>query len=379
MTDATLQTGSIVERDQAKWNKKLEHNVVALIAHAARTSGRSAFSVGLEMNKARRGRARIQLDEYVKFRLYDQDRFTQEERDEFITFMLQNACIQKCNDTSWFAVTEDKWLSSLILAADDLPAPEIVAMIDVSARRYHGVDAVRSGEDLRALLAGADFPIFGKHNRGLMSVGVFIIEAADDEFVHLRDHGAMTYYKFFENIIGTDAFVLQKFVHNHAFLRQFTETSATVRMVNMLTDDGLYVPSAVLKLPVSRNLADNFWREGNLICDIAPDTGEIRTIVSTKGPDLVHHDAHPETGDALIGQCLPYWEELLDVNRRVTELHTPLRYQSTDMAITDDGPVVIEVNAGSSFTLPQYASGKGFMTPKVRQLFRSWGCDFIWE
>ncbi|MDU8913622.1 sugar-transfer associated ATP-grasp domain-containing protein [Aestuariicoccus sp. MJ-SS9] len=383
MTDASMNQGaqgSIVQRDHATWTEKHKPNVVALIAHAARQSGRGAFSVGLEATKLKRGRQKIQFEEYIKFGLYDPARHTQEERDEFITFMLQNACIQVCNDTSWFAVTEDKWISQCLLERDGLPIPKTRAVVDTSGRAYHGTEALHGPEALRDFLTGFDaFPLFGKHNRGLMSVGVFLIEGADEEFVYLREHGAVTYHKFFENFIGKDAFLLQEVVQNHAFLREQTSTLATVRMVNMLTDEGLYVPAAVLKLPSDRNMADNFWRPGNLLCNIDPETGEILTIVGTDGPDLKHHEAHPETGASLIGQRLPHWDELLRVNARVTQLHTPLRYQSTDMAITDDGPVVVEVNAGSSFTLPQYASGKGFMTPKVRGLFRSWGCDFIWE
>lgn len=188
----------------------------------------------------------------------------------------------------------------------------------------------------------------------------------------------MDYEAFFRDVIGENAYILQEVVQNHADILAHTDTLATIRMVNMIDGDGVYVPAAVLKLPSSRNMADNFWREGNMICNLDPATGEILTLVSADGPGLVHHEAHPESGAELIGTRLPHWEALREVNERVAKLHSPLRYQSTDMAITEDGPVVIEVNAGSSFTLPQYASGKGLMTPKVRALFRSYGSEIVW-
>lgn len=376
MTHAVTAPNSIVQRDHTQWLKKQDANATALTVYAARKSGRNPAAIGLEMLRAKRCKAKIFFDEYVKFGLFDRA-IEGADRDAFVGARVQNDVIQQCNDTSWFAVTEDKWLSSRVLAEDCIPAPQTVAIIDSGKRCYAAGTALRSPEDLRDFLQDAEFPLFGKHNRGLMSVGVFLIESADEEMVYLRDQGAMTYHKFFEHVIGPNAFLLQKVVENCAFLRQFSSSAATVRMVNMLTDEGLYVPSAVLKLPSSRNLADNFWRPGNLLCNIDPETGEVLRLVATDGPGLQELDAHPEVDADLVGETLPYWEDVLKVNERVTELHTPLRYQSTDICITDDGPVVVEVNAGSSFSLPQYASGKGFLTPKVRSNFHQWGVTAV--
>ena len=376
MSQTATAAGSIVQRDHAQWSKKLDANATALIVHAARKSGRNPAVIAMEMIRMKRGKARIFFDEYVKFGLYDKA-IQDADRAAFVGARVQNDVIHQCNDTSWFAVTEDKWLSSRVLGEDGLPQPETLAVVDTGPRRYAGGRVLRTPEDLRAFLQDAEFPLFGKHNRGLMSGGVFMIEGADEEMVYLREKGGVTYAKFFEHVIGKDAFLLQKVVENCAFIRQFTSAAATIRMVSMLTDDGLFVPSAVLKLPSSRNLADNFWRPGNLLCNIDPQTGEVLRLVATDGPGLKELDTHPETDVPLVGEVLPHWDRVLEVNARVTELHTPLRYQSTDICITDDGPVVVEVNAGSSFSLPQYASGTGFLTPKVRGIFHDWGVTAV--
>ncbi|MBY6160890.1 hypothetical protein KUV73_08395 [Mameliella alba] len=377
MTTAVASPTSIVQRDRAQWSKKLDANVSGLILHASRQSGRNPAGIALEMMRAKRGKARIFFDEYVKFGLFDKA-IQGEAREAFVGARVQNDVIHQCNDTSWFAVTEDKWLSGRVLAEDGIAAPQTRAIVDPGTRRYAGGTVLRSAEDLRDfLLGGVELPLFGKHNRGLMSVGVFMIENADQEMVYLREQGGMTYHKFFEHVIGKDAFLLQEVVENCAFIRQFTSAAATVRMVSMLSDDGLYVPSAVLKLPTSRNLADNFWRPGNLLCNIDPETGKVLRLVAHDGPGLKELKTHPETDAPLVGETLPHWDRVLEVNARVTELHTPLKYQSTDICITDDGPVVVEVNAGSSFSLPQYASGKGFLTPKVRGIFLGWGVTAV--
>lgn len=380
MAGTKLNAGSQMERDRESYNEKQGASPAELIAHAARRSGKNAFSVGLDARKWKRGKARLQLDEYVKYRLYDDATHTEEERGEFITWRLHNAIIHEVNEKQWFGVTEDKWLSSVLLKSDGLPTPETVAIIDQSAREYHGTHALNGPEALRKLIGqGIDTPLFGKPNGGLNSVGVFTITQANSEQIWLRDMGDLSYEDFFEKVVGGNIYILQKLVVNHAFLRDYTSTLATIRMVNMIDGDGVYVPAAVLKLPSSRNQADNFWREGNMICKLNPDTGEILTLVGEDGPDLKQYDVYPETGAGILGKCLPHWDRLLEVNERVAKLHSPLKYQSTDMAITDNGPIVIEVNAGSSFQLPQNASGKGFMTPKVRTLFRAYGSKIVWK
>ncbi|WP_168174880.1 sugar-transfer associated ATP-grasp domain-containing protein [Thioclava sp. JM3] len=78
----------------------------------------------------------------------------------------------------------------------------------------------------------------------------------------------------------------------------------------------------------------------------------------------------------LMGMELPFWKELLEINERAARSFAPVRYQSTDIAITADGPVVVEINAGGGFDLPQYSNGRGMLTPEVRAFFESCGVKF---
>ena len=57
--------------------------------------------------------------------------------------------------------------------------------------------------------------------------------------------------------------------------------------------------------------------------------------------------------------------------------YAPVRYQSLDIALTPDGPCIIEINSGGSFMLAQIASGRGFLTPSVRAFFQG-VADRLW-
>ena len=44
-----------------------------------------------------------------------------------------------------------------------------------------------------------------------------------------------------------------------------------------------------------------------------------------------------------------------------------------DVAITPDGPSLIEINSGGAFDLPQLASGRGLLTDEVQAFFAACG------
>lgn len=378
MTDATAQIEDVVARETRAFEAKDNANLAELIAHAARKSGRHPLAIGREMVATMLGRSKLSAAEYVHYGFYDRARYSQAERDEFISGAMHGKIVWGCMDMSWWEVANDKWLNAAFLAADATPQPQTLAVIDRSPRAYQGAHKIATPEALRDFLCGVgEFPLFCKFNNGRWSLGANVITGADRAHVHLKGRAPLSHDDFFTEIVGDNVFLLQRFVRNHAFLRRFTETTATVRMVNLWREDGLWTPHAILKLPSAGNVADNFWRKGNLLCQLDVETGEILGIVGKEGPDLVRHEHHPETGLPLIGEVLPHWQAVRALNERVAALHYPVRYSSQDIAITDDGPAVIEFNFGGAFELPQIASGRGFFTPEMRAAFRAFGSKHV--
>ena len=68
--------------------------------------------------------------------------------------------------------------------------------------------------------------------------------------------------------------------------------------------------------------------------------------------------------------------EVTQANEACARAYAPVRYQSLDIALTPDGPGIIEINSGGSFMLAQIASGRGFLTPSVRAFLAASGWDF---
>lgn len=348
------------------------------LAYAAKQSGRSTFDVGKEFWKLSKGQGKITISEYCSYRLFDSEKYSADDKSRFISDGLHWTIAGDCGDTSWFAVAEDKWISAAIVARDNLNSPETLAVIDKSERTYGGDITIRNADQLRSFLTSqSTLPVFGKMMRGLGSYGSFLITGADETEILFKTNATMPYQTFFDEVVKDGTFLLQKVIENHDFIKKYTPNTATIRMQNTVADEGIVTPFALIKIPSESNIADNYWRSGNIVCNLDLDTGEILTAYSGKDFDVQEHTHHPETGAPLIGEVLPFWSEIRDINKRCISLFYPIRYQSLDIAITPTGPLIVENNFGGSMHLPQMASRQGFMTDANRDFFRSCGCKLF--
>ena len=80
-------------------------------------------------------------------------------------------------------------------------------------------------------------------------------------------------------------------------------------------------------------------------------------------------DRHPDTGVRLTDQILPDWAKVRDVVLSGAAVIPGLPMQAWDVALTDRGPILLEVNAIGSFILPQMARGAGLLNEELREFF----------
>lgn len=367
---------SAVDLDHQSYLSARDSDHKDLLVHAARQSGRSVFQIQREFRQMARSHSRLNMVEYIRHGLFRHDRFTDDQRAAYISNDLHWDITHKCNNRGWTGAAEDKAVAGLLLSAGGVPTPESLGVIDTSPRIYPGLARIAGPDQLRALLLEQiGTGIFGKIVDGMVSFGTFRIESADATHLTCTGHAPMTYASFMADFVGKNAYILQRKLSNHPDIARHASALATVRMVNMVREDGVYCPLAIIKLPQGDNIADAFWRPGNLACEVDVATGVIRTIAERAGPEVKFHADHP-TVPGLMGMTLPHWNTLIEINARAAQIFAPIRYQSTDIAITAEGPVIVELNYGGGFDLPQYASGRGMLTPEVRAFFESHGWSF---
>jgi len=353
---------------------KFTVNRKKFIEHAIKELKLDSSKLSREYLKLSRGPGRLQFDEYVLYRLFDAPDLNDAAKREFLSDSQHWKIVGQANNMSWQIVTEDKFLSYAYLERLGFPTPKTVAVVDPGSRQYGNTPTLRNVEDLRQFLkARSKYPLFAKPNHGLGSFGAAMITGSDGHELYLDGAKPQTMEDGFSELTIGGAFLLQEVVNNHAEVLTIAPNLATIRVMNFIHDGKLFSPFCVLKLPSSSNIADNYWRPGNMLASINPEDGIVERVVRGKGLTLETLEAHPETGQPLLGFRIPHWDDVMAMNHKCAFSFETVRFQSADIAVTPNGPVMVEVNTGGSFDLPQLASGRGFLTPEMRDILLSFG------
>jgi hypothetical protein len=315
------------------------------------------------------GPCSLSFEEYVFYRFYDPDVTKAEEKRRFIGNNLHWRLTSKVSDVAYDAVTQDKFVSYSFFGSLGFPIPQTLAVVTSGTRIFPGIHRISDAQGLADFITSAAEPLFFKLNRGIGSWGAFICNGEKDGKLITTPYGALTASELMQNKIRGRDFLVQRILPNHSALQPLSSALATVRTTNFFINGQLLTPICIVKLASGANIADNFWREGNMLADLDPETGRINRVIRGKGMSLEVLDRHPSSGIDFRGFQIPFWNEVRKLNRDCALAVTTLPFTSTDIAVTDSGPVLVEMNTGGDFFIPQLASGRGFLTPEIAAFF----------
>ena len=146
--------------------------------------------------------------------------------------------------------------------------------------------------------------------------------------------------------------LLQERLHNHPFLTELTgsETLQTFRVISIVDERGdPALVTAEWKVVAGDALIDNYHDGANgnaMMLRRPPDRTLVGPLVFA-GPDgfgFRAADRHPRTGAALDGIEIPGWHELRELVLRAARAFGALRTIGWDVAMTPEGPVLVEGN-----------------------------------
>ena len=141
----------------------------------------------------------------------------------------------------------------------------------------------------------------------------------------------------------------------------------TVRMYTIRYDDRIDVIHPFLRIGQGGNFVDNAF-SGGIFGSIDVDTGIITATADERGNRYV---THPDTGEPIIGFRIPFWDEVIEFAKELAQVIPDNRYSGWDLALTDEGWIMIEGNARSQFVW-QMPTQEGFMD-ELRTIFSELG------
>ena len=337
---------------------------------AARDEGKTQFTQIREFAGLNFGAGKVLPEEYYYYGLYA-NRYDESQRREFVGKRLEIGLHQITCDPHFWMLAHDKLGCYGVLQLLGFPVPRTLAVYRHGVS-FPGVKSLADRDELTAALrTELTGPMFGKPARGIRSAGVLSIDGFDPATDSMRlAHGHTASVDELAEALETyadEGYLLQERVRQHPEVAAVCgETVGTVRIIILRGPDGPEPFRALWKLPSGTNVADNFWREGNILAALDLETGRVTRVIQGVGSKLREIDTHPTSGRRLTDYVLPDWTAARDLVLAASGAFPELRMQAWDIAFGADGPVLIEVNVGGDYNLPQLSAGKGMLEPRFR-------------
>jgi hypothetical protein len=321
------------------------------------------------------GPGRLTVDEALYFGLYHNGIAKAEAR-RFVGKRRQAKFHYHCNDSTWFAAAHDKALCYTVIRGTGLRTPHTRA-VWAEKHRTGYPRLLRSKTDLAAFLVqNREWPLFLKPIDGMYSIGTLKVMGAADGQVELfgGERFPVDVVADYMADMSKTGYLLQDCLAPSSFAAEaFGAAVPSVRLLILFSAAEPAIESAVIKIPSANHIADNYWRGGNMLGALSHETGIIDRVISGFGAKLVEHEIHPVTGTRLVGLSIPDVRAICDTALAAASIFPGVRTQSWDVALTREGPTLLEFNFGGDLNLHQLAHRRGALTDRFIEHLRRCG------
>ncbi len=161
----------------------------------------------------------------------------------------------------------------------------------------------------------------------------------------------------FYNEMVKNNYLIEEVVKQHKSLSEFSKNSVnTIRIMTSNINNNPKIIFATLRVGNGKNYVDNF-HQGGMAALINTETGILTSDAIDK--NLNKYKYHPLSKKAFKGYKIPYFEEARELVLKASLVIPEIKVVGWDVAITPDGPVIIEGNRRAGFDIVQVVSGIG--------------------
>jgi len=252
--------------------------------------------------------------------------------------------------------------------------PETQAVVSTD-RGYGILPRLADVEGIEAfLMETARYPLFVKPGEGWGSVGSALIVELDRtarELV-LSNGQRIDLRQFAQEVLDEygDGFIFQTAVEQHADMTKVAGPAiGSIRVVTVYDGQKPSVLYTLWKVPSPKAMSDNYWQSGSMLAEIDKANGQVVQCRRGEGPTQEAIEAHPASGAAFADVQIPFWDEICDIAVRGHEVLPQFGVFGWDIAVTPEGPLIIECNANPHHMLYQLATGRGIQNPEFMPVF----------
>ncbi len=170
--------------------------------------------------------------------------------------------------------------------------------------------------------------IIAKPRNGTCGHGIEKIKIAD-------------YDNLFSYLVEKNLTVIEELVNQHDLINKLHPYSVnTLRMITIFDGDKAKLAAVYMRIG-NGNHVDNF-NSGGMVVPVDIKSGEILYPAYDKAKNL--YERHPETGHVIKGFQVPLFQEAVKMVEEVAKIIPEVGIVGWDVAITNEGPLLIEAN-----------------------------------
>ncbi len=313
----------------------------------------------------------LTLDEYYE---YEFEKRGKEFRETFLGWREQGLYLRTLNPIKYYSLARNKFLAHKILENTGVRKSELYCFYQPEGAVFGSNEIASNVADVCRILKSKDAKqcvikdTENSHGEGVMVVKE--IEYMDNDCRMHYFNGKST---LLSEILGKYPLIFEGLIRQTAQFSGFNASSVnTVRFMTTLYPNGeAKVIATFIKIGRAGSCVDNAGSGGNVDVCVDVASGEIQYAIQYDGWRKIKEiEKHPDSGAQLNGVKIENWEQIKADVIRFQQAMPWCKAAGWDIAITDNGPLVIEVNDSWDRT-GQYFIRRGWRN-EIRECYNAW-------
>lgn len=313
----------------------------------------------------------LTADEYYEFEFEKRD---EEFRKSFLGLNEQRFYLDYLNPIKYYSLARNKFLAHKMLEDTGVRKSELYCYYQPEARYISSEEKASDIEGVLRILKNKHVQsCVIKTTESSHGDNVWVINAIeyqDGDAVMTRFDGQALQLS---SILRTEPLIFESVVKQTKQFAAFNESSVnTVRFMTTLYPDGsARVIATFIKIGRAGKCVDNAGGGGNVDVCVDTETGEVKYAIQYDGwRNIKDIEKHPDSGNQLNGVIIENWQAITEEVKKFQQAFPYCKAAGWDIAITDEGPVVIEVNDFWDRT-GQYFIRRGWRN-EIRDCYLEW-------
>ena len=310
---------------------------------------------------------RLLISEYYE---YEFEKASKEFKESFLGMTEQGYYLKTLNPIKYYTLARNKYLAHICLEKAGIPMPTLWG--------YYNPYLSNAKNDFSNLLNelqdNKHTPFVIKATESSHGEGVYIVKevinSKEKVWLSLVSKKKILLVDFLD--LG-DELIVESAIKQTKQFAGFNESSVnTIRFMTTLYPNGdAKIIAAFIKIGRNGAYIDNAGIGGNVDANIDVRTGKINNVIIFSGyRDVKKSDIHPDTGKQIEGVIIDNWEDIKDKVISYQKALPFVKAAGWDVAITDEGPIIIEVNDSWDRT-GQLFIQRGWRR-EIRECFQEW-------